>query len=28
MKAPGKAYRKGLTLLQVIEMLNDEQKAK
>jgi len=28
MKAPGKAYRKGLTLLQVTEMLNDEQKAK
>ena len=28
MKAPGKAYRKGLTLLHVIAMFNEEQKAK
>jgi len=28
MKAPGKAHRKGLTLLQVTAMFNDEQKAK
>ncbi len=27
-KAPGKAYRKGLTLLEIADMLRDEEAAK